>query len=67
MNDPVIMCAICKKPVEKVSITYDPRRMIKWVRVECHGEKDTGFLHEVQVAYGVQVEAVAFKTKGIES
>ena len=45
----VPMCAVCKKPVERVESMYDIALAAKRFRVYCHGDVEEAVLHDVTI------------------
>jgi hypothetical protein len=67
MGDPVLMCAVCQRPVDRWEAIEEPWTMVRTFVAYCHGEKDTcripmRYLSDMQNAIrsGQKVEAVAF-------
>jgi hypothetical protein len=68
-DTPEIICAICDKPVEKVSWVNDFNTNSRHITVYCHGDTDStvltaDFLMEVGGSNRIE-KGVAFQTKRI--
>jgi hypothetical protein len=64
-----IRCAICDKPVDRITLSRDVAFMRTLIAVECHGDRDamdipeTFFQHKEDVDALKASEGVAFATK----
>lgn len=61
------ICAICKKGVDKITVHYDPARNGTEVVLECHGEKEVGFLNYWEMITADSIGIVAFGTKKLHA
>lgn len=65
-HDIVIRCALCDRPVQRVTTYQDPQTGIWTIRVQCHGEAErmeltqSMLLHDFGPDVAV-IEAVAFR------
>lgn len=70
MKTPVIMCAICKKPVDSLEWWDDKASDVRIIRAKCHGDRDEmriGLDDLYQMSRnGFPSEGVAFSTKRLE-
>ena len=63
-----LLCAICDKPVDRITTYYDCMRRSHEIRADCHGDSDTMILteHMLQEMREVPDSGVAFTTKRLE-
>lgn len=67
MKMPLVMCAVCLKPVDRVEVFDDVRSYDKVFRVYCHGDMEEARLgvRDLMHKPGI-VSATAFGTMKIE-
>ncbi len=72
MPDPILMCAVCQRPVERWTATEYPAQQARIFTAYCHGEKDTCRLTMWDMVHvrdairsGQRVEAVAFAKQAL--
>jgi hypothetical protein len=68
MRLPLPICAVCERPVEKMTRWYDVCRMQTVYVAECHGESERSVLtdHDLFSAHSIEV-GYAFTLKTLES
>lgn len=72
MSDPVLMCGVCLRPVDRWLAVEEPGPMMRTFIAYCHGEKDVCRLTMRDVKHladairdGRSVEAVAFTRQAL--
>jgi hypothetical protein len=65
---PVILCAVCNKPVDSIEIMKDVYTQSIVYSVSCHGEKDQCSIPQDMLEENLSVmsRGVAFQTKKLE-
>jgi len=65
---PIPTCAICKKPVEKITKYRDELYCRDRYIVECHGDKEVTDINDEVMHNAISIEVgYAFTTKKLES
>jgi uncharacterized protein YifE (UPF0438 family) len=74
MLDPILMCAVCHRPVERWEAIEEPVTFTRHFVAYCHGEReactlDRRYLADLNHAIrkGQRVEAVAFQKQALEA
>lgn len=64
--DQVPTCAVCRRPVDRFTVTYDPTRDVRVFRADCHGETQEVALTPVYMLNADHIEmGLAFERSAL--